>query len=512
MRHFVLFVCVSLLLALHGIAQTTNAAKRALSLRESINLALEHNLELQIERYSPAVARYILGASYGAYDPTFLFKAEERFISQPPEIDPKKPGIDLPYEITTESFRSALSGRLPEGLAYDLTANTEFLNVRTDFASDPRNANLFPPDGIRTVDETFSSAAIILRQPLLRDFWTDVYRQRIRIEKKNLKISEMALRWRIINIITAVELTYYDLIYAREKIRVDEKALELATELFSQTRKRVQVGDLPPLDEKQAEAQVETSQSNLFATQQLFAERENALKNLLTDDFPAWADLEIEPTERLIALQESFNRSESWQTAMSSRADLLQFRLELEKHDVIVGYRFNQLFPSLDVVGSYGVRAVQDSLSPSLADLRDRKNPEYSYGVVLSVPLSNQAARNHYKASQAARKQAQLQLKKLEQDIQVQIDNSIKQAQSTLKRVSSTGQARRFAEAALEAEQKKFQNGESTAFVVLELQQRLTAARTAEIQALTDYHKALAELALKEGSALERHKLSLEIQ
>ena len=151
-------------------------------------------------------------------------------------------------------------------------------------------------------------------------------------------------------------------------------------------------------------------------------------------------------------------------------------------------------------------------MSTSLADLRDRKNPEYSYGVVLSVPLSNQAARNHYKASQAARKQAQLQLKKLEQDIQVQIDNSIKQAQSTLKRVSSTGQARRFAEAALEAEQKKFQNGESTAFVVLELQQRLTAARTAEIQALTDYHKALAELALKEGSALERHKLSLEIQ
>jgi len=100
-------------------------------------------------------------------------------------------------------------------------------------------------------------------------------------------------------------------------------------------------------------------------------------------------------------------------------------------------------------------------------------------------------------------------LKKLEQDIMIQIDDAVKLAQTSFERVDATKQARLYAEAALEAEQKKLENGKSTSFVVLQLQRDLTTARSQEIRALADYNQALAGLALNEGSVFERNHLTV---
>ena len=76
--------------------------------------------------------------------------------------------------------------------------------------------------------------------------------------------------------------------------------------------------------------------------------------------------------------------------------------------------------------------------------------------------------------------------------------------------VQATQQARTYAEAALDAEQKKYAVGKSTTFTVLQLQKNLTSARSDEIRALADYNEALANLAAKEGSTLERNGIKLE--
>ena len=131
---------------------------------------------------------------------------------------------------------------------------------------------------------------------------------------------------------------------------------------------------------------------------------------------------------------------------------------------------------------------------------------------MVAVPLGNRAARENYRIGRAEEQQLVLQLKRLELDIMVQIGVALEQAKSALRQVESTRQAQRFAEIALEAEQKKLETGKSTSFIVLQLQRDLTAARTAELQALAEYNKALAQLALREGTALERHKLSVEIK
>jgi outer membrane protein TolC len=481
--------------------------RRPVSLADCIQTALEHNLDLQIQRQGPAIARFGLNASLGAYDAVLTFTATRTLDNFPYAPDPKKVNPDFEYEQQGERFSPGLAGRLPTGLTYRLGASSDFFKWRGILP--PAD---FPPDGIRRTNQYFGAASINLRQPLLRDFWIDASRQEISIEKKNLKISELSLRQEIINVVTKVQLAYYDLIAARDQVGVQRQALELAEELLKQTRKRVEVGDLPPLDEKQAEAQVETTRADLLAAQQTVNEKQNALKTLMTDDYQRWSDVDLEPTESLGKTLVPIDRDASWQTALAQRPDVLQFRLELEKRNVTVCYQRNQLFPSLDLVGSYGGRAVRGTFGTMIEDLEDGRAPAYSYGVVLSLPLSNRSARNAYKASQAARKQAELQLKRLEQEVLVQVDNAAKLALSQFKRVNSTHQARVYAEAALAAEQTKLEAGASTSFVVLQLQRALTDARSAEIRALTDYNKALVQLAFSDGSTLEKNLLSVDLK
>jgi outer membrane protein TolC len=135
--------------------------------------------------------------------------------------------------------------------------------------------------------------------------------------------------------------------------------------------------------------------------------------------------------------------------------------------------------------------------------------PTWSVGAVFSIPLGNTAARTRVKNSQISVQQALVLVKTLEQNIMVQIDDAIQLAKKEFLRIDSTRQARLYAEAALEAEQKKLENGKSTSFVVLQLQRDFINARSEEIRALADYNKALAQLAQQEGSTLDRRNIQL---
>lgn len=489
-------------------AQSTNNAVRSLSLQQCIDLALEHNLELQIERYSPEIARFTLSGSYAAYDPIFNFRASKAYVDKPGAFDPWKNNPDFPYQEDIDTFGPGLSGRLPSGLTYDAKAAFDYRDARTDFNSAPTTAAAFP-GGIRSTNDYFASAGITLSQPLLKNAWIDADRQRISVNKKTLQMSETALRRRVMEIATQVQVTYYELIFFREKIRLEQAALGLAQELVSETRKKVEVGELAPLEVKQAEAQAGMIESGLLTIEEAYEAQQNALKALISDDVHGWMDATIDPTENLSAVVELYDKYDSWDRAMKQRPDLLEARLDLERHDIHLRYTWNQRLPSLNLEGSYGGSAVARTLGFASGDIGDRDHPSFSYGAILSFPLGNREARNVHKASQASKKQALLRLQKLEHDIFFQVDSSIKAAESALKRVSATRNARITSEAALEGETQKLQAGNTTRFVVLQLQRDMTAARTAEVRALADYNKARAQLAFNEGSTLEKHRIDI---
>ena len=291
---------------------------------------------------------------------------------------------------------------------------------------------------------------------------------------------------------------------------MQEKALELRQQLVAETRRRVDLGDLPPLDSEQAESELQNTLTALSLAREAYETQQNHLKRLLTDNFRELVDVELQPSEALVALPAEINRSESFQHALKSRPDILEARLAVERQDVVVRFQRNQLFPSLDLVGHYGGLAVQNGLGSAVDQVFRFNNPDYFYGVVVSYPIGNSAARASYRTSQATKQIAELQLKTAEEEVLAQIADCVTRLRYRFSQVGSTRKARSFAEAALDAEQKKLQNGLSTSFFVLEFQEKLTAARTAELQALTEYNRTVAQLAFAEGTSLTKYHLTLE--
>lgn len=476
--------------------QTTNQEKKV-TLLDCIQQALERNLAVQIQRLNPLIAQENLLQAYASYEPTFSVSMQERHRATPGGVD--EYGRLIPPTSSRDiTLSSGLGGLLPFGLQYNIQASindSEFLS------------------GIFRTDNASGSVGIQLSQPLLKNFWIDSARMTVTVAKKDLQISELQFRKQLIDTITQVELAYLDLIAAIENVKVQELAFQLAQELYEENKKRVEVGVLPPLDQKQAEAEVARTQAALIAARNLVKIRENALKQLISDRFTGLQDVRLVPTEPLKAIPQTFSLQDSWAKALTQRPDLLQAKLQLERTGVQLTYYKNQLFPELNLVGSYAQVGQAREMAGSFDQIERGDSPVYSYGIVFRMPIGGDIrARSRYRAAKLQLEQQLLQLKQLEQQIMVEVDNAIAQARSSLQEVESTRAAAEYAREALEAEQKKLDVGKTTTFEVLRLQRDLTARRSEYINAVTSYNAALARLAQAEGTTLQRHGIELKVR
>ena len=468
-------------------AQTNDLTVRPLSLTDCFAEALKHNLDVQVQRYEPEISLYDLRAAYGGYDPVLNLSGQ---------YDYNRAGgfFTNAVPITQDNnFKSDLGGSLPTGTTYDL-----FGNVLDTYGSRPESSG--------------GQIGLMATQPLLKNFWVDGTRLTISVAKNRLQYSEQGLRQQIIATLTAVENAYYELIYARENVKVQQAALTLAETQLHDDNRRVQIQVVAERGGtvEQDEAQVAQSRANLIAAENTLSVDQNTLKSLLTDNYAQWHGVAIEPTETLQAAQQPFDLQDSWGKGLTQRPDLLQARLNVEQQGIQLRYDRNQIFPQLDLVGSFGYNGAGHEFNNTFDQYGAASRPFYSYGAQLSIPLSNVKARNNLKAGRVTEKQLLLQLKQLEQNVMVEIDNAVNSAKSAWESVDATQKARTYAEAALNAEQGKYAAGKSTTFTVLQLQNNLTSARSQEIRALANYNEALANLAQQEGSTIQRRHLEIQ--
>jgi len=478
-----------------AVAQTNTT--RPLTLQDCLREALQHNFDVRVERYEPEKSLLNLHAAYGGYDPALNVSGQHGFNVQPSgNVDQ----YQRPIPGTTSdnnSFSSGIGGSLPLGLQYDFSGNI---------------SERYGLSGATPFDNSGGSIGVTLTQPLLKNFWIDNTRLVVLASKNNLKLSEQGLRQQLITTVTAVENAYHELIYARENVQVERAALQLAQTQLDQDNQRMQIGTLAQLSVELDQSQVAQSRSSLITAEFTLATDQNTLKNLITDNFQQWQDTDLEPAAKLEAVQQTFDLQASWNKGMTQRPDLLQARLNLEQQGIQLKYDRNQVYPELDLVGSYGFNGASREFSGTLGQFNEGNSPFYTYGAKISVPLSNVRARDTLKSDKAVEQQLLLKLKQLEQNVMVQIDNAVKQAQSAWESVDATKQARIYAEAALDAEQKTYAVGNATTFEVLQYQNSLTTARSQEIRALANYEEALSNLAQQEGSTLQRRNLDIKVK
>lgn len=496
MRAYISIACFCAGVAAASAQETTNATVHRLSLADCIQMALEHNLDLQMDRLNPEIYRFQVGIAYAGYDPNFSVSGQHGFNQAPGGFYGPTGQSYLSSTRDADGGTASVSGSAPTGMRYALSGNL----------SDSYGINSGGPFDNRT-----SSANLSLSQPILKNAWIDSNRLNIRTAKKDLKGSELTLQTQIIDIVTQVETSYYDLIFAKDYIGVQELAVKLAQQLLEENQKKVKFGALAPLDEEQAKSQVAQSTARLISARQVYAQQQNVVKRLLNDNFASWQEDAINPSESLKAIPQSFSLQDSWHKGLTTRPDLQKLKVDLERQDIVLRFNRNQIFPELNVLGSYGYSTSQskDTFGNIMPSTGDHLNPNWSFGAELKVPLSNRKAGYDYKTNRARKQQMLLSYKKAEQDVMIQIDDAIKDAKTAFERVKATGEARQFASMALNAEKTKLAAGKSTSFVVLQLQNNLTLASSDEIRAKADYAKALATLSRAEGSTFERHQLNL---
>lgn len=503
---FALFrsVVATSLVATGSMVGAAERTERQLSLADCITQALEHNFDIQIERYNPLIAEANLRVVYGDYDPTLSFQAQHDFNQDPGGRDAQAREY-LGRETESDTLTTSIRGLLPGGMTYNISAfavNT--YGIEPSLTQIGTNLVVLPQEFENSRAQVLVGE---LRQPLLKNFWIDGTRLNVRLRKKDLQVSDLNLRLRLINTVSSVEAAYYDLIAGRENVKSAEIAFELAKKLYDENKKRVSVGTMAQLDERQAQAQMAANEASVIEARRSVDFTQNVLKNLLTDNYESWHAVEILPAEPLVALPADLDDRAGWEQAFTLRPDLHALIIDLERRDLTTRYLRNQLFPQLDVFGSVGWQGNGIEFSDAMGQVSDRTAPRHAYGAVLSFPLSNRRARENYRASKDERAQAELRLRQFRQQVMVGVSDAIQQAQSSFQRVGATKAARQFAEEALKAEETKLANGKSTSFEVLRLQRDLTQARFDETRALTDYNKALATVRQRQGATLLKFDL-----
>ena len=468
---------------------------REIRLADAVQLALQKNLDIAVERLNPqAVDLQIAGLRY-TYRPVVTSTVGQRDVYQLPR-DQLQGGDRV--SVATTTFNGALTQTLPwYGGNFALTWN----NNKQDSSS-----------ALVRFNPTFTTGLTAsYTQPLLRGFSIDQTRQQMQITQINREISEETLRATVTQTLANVRNAYWDLVFARSAVDVAQRALQLADKLVEDNKARVEVGTLAPLDIVQAEAEAANRRQTLAVAEATLQTAELTVKRYIvsgTED-PLWRQ-ELRPVD-LPSLEPAPTDIEgAVRRALERRTDLVNARKNLQSSDVSLRFFRNQTLPDVDLVASYGgqgiggtflerssnfggqvTNTIPGGYGDALKLLRNLDYPSWNFQVNVSYnPWSSQADAQYARA-RLQRGQAQARLRAQELQVATEVTNAALSVQSNLKRVEAAVAARELAERRLEAEQSKFEVGMTTNFFVVQAQRDLRDAQNAELRALADYRKSL---------------------
>jgi len=475
-------------------AQEHEGPTLELSLDDAVEQALRGNIDIAVSRYDPEIAAQSVISAEGFYDP-FLFANLNH-----DETDTKgTSSLSGGDTITTKSglWNFGLAVPVKSGGQFDVAFNNNRRSTTNIFAS-------FDP--LYTSFLSFS-----ITQPLLKNFKTDAPRRQLKISKINRQISDIQFRQEVINAVATTKIYYYDLIYAIDNLRAAKDSLDLAKKLLAENEIRVRVGTMAPLDIVEARSEVASREEAVIVAENLVLNSEDNLKRVIfpQNDPAMWAT-RIVPTTHPVAEPVPVNLDAAVENALGSRTDVVAARKALERSDVDVRFRDNQLKPQLDFLANYGgsgadgtqvirdppfggeiVEIIEGGYSGALNDIYNRNFPTWSVGVQLSYAIPNRTNKSLAAQARLSRDQAVASLRRLELQVAQEVRTAGRGVYSGFKRVASTKAARELQVERLDAEQKKFNAGMSTTFLVNQAQRDLADSEVAELLAIAEYRKSL---------------------
>jgi outer membrane protein len=467
---------------------------------EAVRNTITRNLGIDILRFDTRISGEEIRRQYGIFDP-LLSGALSRSSRESASLS------DLDSGASRETLLTAqIRQFLPTGGTYSVgvvnsreTASGPFVNFSPGYSAD---------------------LALAFDQPLLRNFGLDVNRRGINIARNNLGISREAFRDTLRRTALLVDLAYYDLAYFRRNVEVVKESLFLARDQARITRIRIDVGASAPLDILQPNVQIAQTEELLIRAVANVRDAEDRLRRLMNLPPEDW-DRPIVPTDDVAFRPLGTNLDQAVATAYERRPEIRQEELQAENLRIQYLYARNQRLPQLDLNVDYGLagvggRVIGDPTIPetdftdALQNVFNRDFPRWTVGVTVGVPLTNIGAR-------AAARQAELDLEQqllsqadTRQGILIEVRTAVRDVETGARAIVAARTAREAAERNVEAERRRYENGMTTNFQVLQIQQQLSDARRTELLAIIGYNQAVSRYEAAVGTILETHNIATE--
>jgi outer membrane protein TolC len=480
-------------------AQNSRALR--LSLDDAIHTTLERNIGVQLQRYDLRMAGEGVLSAYGVFDP-FASANLNRSNSESPALS---------------AFDASGSGQTNANASIrDVIPTGGTLSVSTT------NQRFTRSGAGTTISPGFSTGlGFGLTQPLARNFGVDITRRGITIAHNTLGINREAFRGVLLDTTSAVEQAYYDLIYTRRFVDVVKEALFLARDQSRITQIRIDVGASAPLDILQPRVQIATGEENLInavANVRAAEDRLRALLNVAPEDW----DRPIIPTDSIGYTAMTVNVEEAVARAYDLRPEIKENQLTTDTRKVVYQYARNQVLPQFDLNLGYNVAGAAGTVIDPTSTLKstgytnavrqviNNDFPGWNIGVTIGVPIFNYSARAEKNRARLDMELSQATEAQTKQNISVEVRTAARAIDTSAKNIFAARTAREAAEENVNAERKRYENGMSTNFQVLQIQQQLSDARGSELLALVSYNKAIAAYHHAIGDLLDTRRITVD--
>jgi outer membrane protein len=527
------------------IDQLIHDGKLEISLQDAVELALENSLDIAVQRYYPWISDAGLlnaasggsgfgtpgvqiGASSASINP-FAFYVQN--------FDPLVTSTASIFYATTPINNAFTSGAGTTTLASIVQHSTQFNNQYSQTFHTGTNiqvnwnntrassniANFFNPD-------VSSTLSVSISQPLLNGFGKEMWTRNIRIANNNRKIADWAFAQQAITTITNTITAYWELVYARESVRVNEQAVAVAQKLYEDNKKQLEIGSLAPLDVTRSESELATNNQNLILAQTVQLQDEQTLKNFISKDplAPNLIDVAILPSDqpKEPATIEAASFQDAIKEAFAKRPELQEEVYNLKNAEIDVRATKNALLPSLTANAFYlsaglagnsttttGTPPVtvltQQGFTTAQSQIFQNQFPQYAGQLTLTLPLRNRSAQAEHARALLVQRQFETQAQQLRNAALLDVRNTYIALTQGRAQVAAAIKARELQQQTFDAEQKKYQLGASTVFLVIQTQRDLITAQGTEIRALANLEEAKANYERAVGRTLEVNHVTI---
>lgn len=504
--------------------------QRSLTLNDAIAMALENNNDIEVTRKNVKIAEFDLRVARGFYQP--------RLTGQTYYERSTTPNVSIfssNQETTLGSFvgNVGVTGFIP---SFGTVLRADVNNQRQTSTN---------PISILSPQEN-ASIGFSLTQPLLRGRRFDQNRRTIEIAKRNLSLTDVQFRQRTIETIATVQRAYWDLAFALRNLQVQRDGVKDAKDQYEHNKRLVSEGQLAPIDIVAAETQVANFEQAVYEALNVVNQAENALKNLISPNKNAkvWSE-SLTPTDPVDLTPPDTSLKEALDLAIANRPELELNQVQRDINAIDRKFYGDLKKPQIDLVASYTSAGIggdqnpnfrtpfplaceQDPTSPACQQQRanlalltgnaysgvfNNRYPTYRVGITVNLPLfGDKTAGAQYGKSLVEGEKIETQRAQLEQNIQVDVRNSLQAVRTAEAKLRAAAIARENSVKQYDSEQRKLDAGQSDIYKVLERQTALTSARSAELRAQTELNKAIADLQRATGNSLKANNVEARLR